>query len=272
MDFTKQLLQMICEANALARSGVNVDLGYDIKQRYLSLEPEEQKEFKAAIVGLLSHPDPDVRLDMIEACFRLKITEARPVLINMLRDEAFIRKYGADVAAALDSVAAKGAEALLSRIIQRYWNSPSVNRRRDPNHHASILALARGNPIAVAAYLRPLFDDEMEHGFKSWETGPKYYAGGTLFHLLRSIIRRYGNDGVDLIREAFRGIPTEREAYLRVQLELVLERLREQDLHDEQPPEVPDEVLRNLQEYIDSLSPTTWYMPPALPETREDED
>lgn len=272
MDFVKELLQMIHDAYALARSGARVDLDYDIEQRYLTLGPDERRQFRAAVVELLSHPNADIRLDMVVTCFRLKIREARSALVNMLRDEGFVSKYGAHVAAALDPEGAREAEALLSIIIQRYWNSPSVNRRRSPNCGASLLALARGNPIATVPYLRPLFDDEMKYGFKSWPAGPNLYKGGTVSDLVRSVILHCGNDGVQLVREVFKEIPTEQEAYLRVELESALEGCREQDWYDERPPEVPDEVLKNLQEYIDSLSPSTWYIPPALPERREDEE
>lgn len=271
MDFVRELLQMIHDAYTLARSGSRVDLDYDIEQRYLTLGPDERRQFRAAVVELLSHPDADVRLDMVVTCFRLKITEARSALVNMLRDEGFVSKHGANVAAALDPEGAREAGVLLSRIIQRYWNSPSVSSRRNPVCEASLCALARGNPIAVVPYLRPLFDDEMKHGFKSWPAGPNLYKGGTVSDLVRSVIVHYGIDGVQLVREVFKGIPTEQEAYLRVELKSALERCREQDWYDERPPEVPDEVIENLQKYIDSLSPTIQYVPPALPERCADE-
>lgn len=186
----------------------------------------------------------------------------------MLRDES---RQDSLVTAALDPVAAREAEPLLSMIIERYRKSSFVNKRRNPLLGSSLEALSRGNPIAVVPYLRPFFDDEMINGFKSWPAGPEYYRGGTLSTLLLDIIVKYKEDGLQLVREVFKGIPTEQEAYLRVQLEATLERLQEKDWYEDQLPEVPEEVRNRLKEYIESLNHTTWYIPPALPE-RQGED
>lgn len=267
MDYAEEILRMIVDASKLERSGVRVDIEDKLEYLYQKLDPGEQGEFRTAIVKLIGHPDQGISETMLLLCPRLEVVEARPVIINMLRNWEYWESVGyflPRVMAALDRTAAREMGAVLSRIALRYRSSPLVHRRGSPTCEAALMALARGNPIAVAPYLRPIFDDELEHGFKSWPAGPEYY-GGLLEYLLRDIIVEYGSDGLDLIREIFKGIPAEREAYLRVLLERTKDRLREPRRYNEAPPVVPDDIFRQLQEYADSLSPTTWYTAPALP-------
>lgn len=271
MDYVEEISKMITTALELEESSNKCSpIVNNLRWLYRRLEPNEQEEFRAAVVKLLGHPDLRVRAVLTSVCFFLKITEAGSALISMLRDEEFVREYGPLVVEALDRVTAREAGALLLRIVQHFRSLPSFWRRHSPFCEASLRALARGNSVAAAPYLRPLFDDEMENGFTVLPMGAESYGfRNVIVDILREIIVEYGQDGLDLMKEFFKGVPTEREAYLRKILEYTRDRLGEADWYDEEPPRVPEGVVSSLQEYIDSLNPTTWYKPPVLPQPRE---
>lgn len=273
MDYVEEIRRMIADALELEeRCGENPPIVNNLRWLYRRLEPSEQEEFRAAVVKLLGHPDSRVRAVLTSVCFFLKNTEARSALVNMLRDEEFVREYGTLVVRALDHAAAREAGALLLKIIQRFRGLPSVWGRRSPLCEESLRALARGNAVAAAPYLRPLFDDEMGNGFTVLSMGAKNYGfRNVIVDILCGIIAEYGQDGVDLMKECFKGVPTEREAYLRKILEYTRDRLSEADWYDEEPPRVPEGVVSSLQEYIDSLNTETWYRPPVLPQRSEDD-
>lgn len=267
MSYVEDILNMITEALGLSSSEASFYIIDDLEWMCRRLGVQEQKEFEAAIVGLLCHSDLRVRAVSVKLCFLLRIAEARPVLANMLRDEVFTQKYGALLAEALDRAAVRQGGALLLKIVEHCYGSASFWDRRSPHFEASLRALARGNSIAAVPYLRPLFDGGMEHGFAVLPMGPQSYGfRNVIAYILREIILEYGTDGLQLVREVFNGIPAEREAYLRRLLEHARDRLREEDWYEEEPPAVPEDVITAPEEYIESLNPTTWFKPPVLPQ------
>lgn len=271
MDFTQKILRTAEEMRPIERKAQMGDVALALRDLHSSLGPEEKTQLVAAVVSLLERRDPRVFDELCWLCDMLTIEEATPVLMEMLRDREFASKHGVEVAVALSRQGARQAAALLMRIIHERLNSPSLRKRRSRLTHPCLIALARGTPIAVVPYLRMVFEDEMRNGFKSWPAGPEFYwVGGTLHMLMVEIVSEFGADGVELIKDVFRGTPAQWEAYLREALSETARALVEPGPGGISPPPVSEEAVQRLREYIELLSPTTNYVTPALPPRDDD--
>ena len=130
---------------------------------------------------------------------------------------------------------------------------------------AYLIVLAGGNPVAVAPYMRVLFEQEMREWFQALACGSDYSADATLPVLMMEIVSEFDADGVDLIKEMFRDTPAQWEAFLRVALSETVRRLLEPEPGGNSLPAVSEEAVQSLREYIESLSLNTNYFAPALP-------
>lgn len=265
MDFTQKILRTAERTWSIEKCQMG-DVALALRELHSSLGPEEKTQFIAAVVSLLERRDPRVFDELCWLCDMLTIEEATPVLMEMLRDKEFASKHGVEVAVALSRQGARQAAALLMSIVHERLNSPSLRKRRNRLTHPCLIALARGTPIAVAPYLRMAFEDDMRNGFKSWPAGPEFYWGGTTLQMLMvEIVSEFGADGVELIKDVFRGTPAQWEAYLREALSETVRALVEPGPGGISPPPVSEETVQRLREYMELLSPTTNYVTPALP-------
>lgn len=268
MDFAKKILQTAEQMCAIGQRTQMGDIALAFRDLYDPLGPEEKAQFEAAVIFLLEQRDMRVFDELCWLCGMLEIEEATPVLMELLRDREFASKHGIDIAIALSRQGAGKAAALLMSIVHDGLTSPLLIKRRSPITHSCLIALARGNSIAAAPYLRMLFDDEMRNGFKSWRAGPEHYwVGGALPMLMVEIVSEFGVDGVDLIKEMFQDTPAEWEAYLKIALSETIRGLVEPGPGGVSPPLVSEEAVERLREYMASLSATTDYITPALPPT-----
>ena len=142
------------------------------------------------------------------------------------------------------------ASGLLARSAQPIWNSGSDRR-------------CRGSILSRSATALCIPD-------APWG-GTRVLLGGTTLQLLMvEIVSEFGADGVELIKDVFRGTPAQWEAYLRETLSETVRALVEPGPGGISPPPVSEEAVQRLREYMELLSPTTNYVTPALPPRDDD--
>lgn len=273
MDFASRILQ-IAEETVTANPKVETgDVASALVVYYRALDPENQPGFREAVVNLLDETEMDSCLlqELFWLCNRLELDEAAPRLMEMLRN--------AESASAMDTVpvglsraGVQRAAALLTLIVIRGFASPPASMAAHLVHHQCLGALARGCPIAVVPFLRPLFEDNMKRGFKSWQAGPESYryGGAQLPSLVAKVLREYGVDGVELVKDTFTGIPTQWEAYLRAALEEALRILGDPHYGELVAPPLLSDIAGTLNNYMGLLGSTTEYITPATPPWPED--
>lgn len=266
VDLAQRILQIAEEKRYTEQNTQPGEIALALGELYDSLGTEEQTQFTEAVVNLLELRDLRVFEELCRLCGVLQIEDATSVLIELLRGNELAPVHRTQAAAALSRQGAAEASALLMRIVHERLTSPSPRKRRSPMTEAYLIVLAGGNPVAVAPYMRVLFEQEMRNGFKPWPAGPEYYsADATLPVLMMEIVSEFDADGVDLIKEMFRDTPAQWEAFLRVALSETVRRLLEPEPGGNSLPAVSEEAVQSLREYIESLSLNTNYFAPALP-------